>query len=210
MNGPNNEENVSKQFSVTVRDARLDVIESTIGTAPLLRIYSGTPPANAAAALSGNTLLAEITLPSDWMAAASGGSKAKSGTWTDSSANNSGTATFYRIYDSGGTTCHEQGTVTLSVPLTTNGSTAANGNVLNFASTTGVTVGMNVSGTGVVAGSTVVAVTSTTVTLSLTSTAGVSNGASITFGGDMTVDSVTFTAGQSFTVNTFTYTEGNA
>jgi hypothetical protein len=105
---------VAKQFSVAVRNARLDAIESAIGTAPLLRIYSGTPPANCAAALSGNTLLAEITLPSDWMAAASGGTKAKSGTWTDSSANATGTASFYRIFDSAGATCHEQGTVTIT------------------------------------------------------------------------------------------------
>jgi len=58
------------------------------------------------------TLLAEMTLPSDWMAAASSGSKAMSGTWADASANNTGTADFFRIWDSAGTTCHLQGTVT--------------------------------------------------------------------------------------------------
>lgn len=99
-------------LSDAVRNARLDSIETTIGTAPLLRIYSGTAPADESTALSGNTLLAECTLPSDWMAAASAGSKAKSGTWQDSSANATGTASFYRIYESTGTTCHLQGTVT--------------------------------------------------------------------------------------------------
>lgn len=201
---------MAKQFSVAVRNAKLDAIETTIGTAPLLRIYSGTPPADTATALSGNTLLAEITLPSDWLAAASGGSKSKSGTWTDSSANASGTASFYRVYDSSGATCHEQGTVTQQVQIATNALTAANGNVLNFASTTGVTVGMNVSGTGVPTGATVVAVTGTTVTMSHTSTAGVSNATTITFGGDMTVDNTSFAITQSFTVNTWSYTEGNA
>ena len=58
------------------------------------------------------TLLAEMTLPSDWMAAASSGSKALSGTWQDASANATGTAGHFRLYDSGGTTCHAQGTVT--------------------------------------------------------------------------------------------------
>jgi hypothetical protein len=53
-----------------------------------------------------------LTLPSDWMAAASSGSKAKSGTWQDLLANNAGTAGHYRIKDSGGTTCHIQGSVT--------------------------------------------------------------------------------------------------
>ena len=99
------------QYSVTVRNAQLDAVETTVGTAPLLRIYSGAAPANCAAAASG-TLLAEATLPSDWMAAASSGSKALSGTWQDASANATGTAGHWRLYDSGGTTCHAQGTVT--------------------------------------------------------------------------------------------------
>ena len=99
------------QYSVTVRNAQLDAVETTVGTAPLLRIYSGSAPANCAAAASG-TLLAEATLPSDWMAAASSGSKALSGTWQDASANATGTAGHWRLYDSSGTTCHAQGTVT--------------------------------------------------------------------------------------------------
>ena len=99
------------QYSVAVRNAQLDAVESTTGTAALLRIYSGAAPANCAAAASG-TLLAEMTLPSDWMAAASSGSKALSGTWQDASANATGTAGHFRLYDSGGTTCHAQGTVT--------------------------------------------------------------------------------------------------
>ena len=99
------------QYSVTVRNAQLDAVETTVGTAPLLRIYSGSAPANCAAAASG-TLLAEATLPSDWMEAANSGSKALSGTWQDASANATGTAGHWRLYDSGGTTCHAQGTVT--------------------------------------------------------------------------------------------------
>jgi len=99
------------QYSVAVRNAQLDAVEVTVSTAPLLRIYSGSAPANCAAAASG-TLLAEMTLPSDWMAAASSGSKALSGTWQDASANATGTAGHFRLYDSGGTTCHAQGTVT--------------------------------------------------------------------------------------------------
>lgn len=99
------------QYSVTVRNAQLDAVETTVGTAPILRIYSGSAPANCAAAASG-TLLAEATLPSDWMAAANSGSKALSGTWQDASANATGTAGHWRLYDSGGTTCHAQGTVT--------------------------------------------------------------------------------------------------
>lgn len=99
------------QLSDGVRNARLDQIESTIGTTPILRIRTGAPPAACATADSG-TVLATLNLPSDWMAAASGGSKAKSGTWEDTSADAAGTAGHFRIYDSGDTTCHMQGTVT--------------------------------------------------------------------------------------------------
>ena len=132
------------QLSTTVRNARLDAIEAAIGASAVLKIRSGSAPANVAAADSG-TVLATLTLPSDWLAAASSGSKAKSGTWQDPSADASGTAAHFRIYASDGTTPHIQGTVT-------------------------VTGG----------------------------------------GGDMTVDSVSFTAGQSFTISTFTLTDGNA
>lgn len=99
------------QLSTTVRNARLDAIETTISTSPILKIRTGAAPATCATADSG-TVLATITLPSDWMAAASAGAKAKSGTWQDSSADATGTAAHFRIYDSGGTTCHIQGTVT--------------------------------------------------------------------------------------------------
>lgn len=99
------------QHSVTVRNARLDAIETTIGTSPIMRIRSGAAPANCAAADTG-TVLATLTLPSDWLAAAASGVKSKSGTWQDLAADAAGTAGHYRIYDSGGSTCHEQGTIT--------------------------------------------------------------------------------------------------
>ena len=102
---------MSLQYGITLKNARLDVIETTIGTSPIMKIRSGAPPATPATADSG-TVLATLTLPSDWMAAASAGAKAMSGTWQDTSADNTGTAAHFRIYDSGGTTCHIQGTVT--------------------------------------------------------------------------------------------------
>lgn len=99
------------QYSTAVRNAQLDAFESTTGATALLRIRSGAPPADCATADSG-TVLATLTLPADWMAAASGGTKAKSGTWEDTSADATGTAGHFRIYDNAGTTCHAQGTIT--------------------------------------------------------------------------------------------------
>lgn len=99
------------QYSTAVRNARLDVVESTIGASAVLKIRTGSVPATCATADSG-TVLATCTLPSDWMAAASGGTKSLSGTWQDTSADATGTAAHFRIYDSTGTTCGIQGTVT--------------------------------------------------------------------------------------------------
>lgn len=132
------------QLSAAVRNARLDSVESVIGTSAVLKMRSGAAPADCATADSG-TVLATLNLPSDWMAAASSGSKAKSGTWQDASADASGTVAHFRIYDSGGTVCGLQGTVT--------------------------------------------------------ATGG---------GGDMTVDNTSFAAAQSFTITSFTLTDGNA
>lgn len=101
------------QYSVAVRNARLDAVESTIGTSAILRIRSGAQPATCATADAG-TVLATLNLPSDWMAAAASGAKAQSGTWQDASADAAGTAAHFRIYASDGTTCGAQGSVTAS------------------------------------------------------------------------------------------------
>lgn len=132
------------QTSDAIANAQLDAVESTIGTAAVLKIRTGAQPANIAASDSG-TVLATLSLPSDWMANAATRTKAKSGTWSDSSADASGTAAHWVLYASDGTTRHMQGTVT-------------------------VTGG----------------------------------------GGDITVDSVSFTAAQAFTITGFTLTAGNA
>jgi hypothetical protein len=99
------------QYSVAVRNAKLDAVETTIGTAAVLKIKTGAPPATCATADSG-TVLAACTLPSDWMGAANAGAKALAGTWEDTSADATGTAAHFRLYASDGTTCHAQGTVT--------------------------------------------------------------------------------------------------
>jgi hypothetical protein len=96
------------QLSIGVRNARLDSIETTVSTSPKLQIRTGAAPADCATADSGS-LLAEISLPSDWMAAASAGAKAKSGTWSVA-ASGTGTAGHFRIKDTAGTNTHVQGT----------------------------------------------------------------------------------------------------
>lgn len=100
---------MADQFSESLRNAWADLYESHIGASPTLEIRTGAPPANSAAADTG-TLLATLTLPADWMVAASGGSKAKSGVWSGTAAA-AGTVGHFRLKSSGGTT-HHQNTVT--------------------------------------------------------------------------------------------------
>lgn len=98
------------QYSVAVRNAKLDTVESTIGTAAVLKLFSGAEPANCAAADPAG-LLATLTLPSDWMNAAAAGAKTKLGTWSGTGSAG-GSAASFRVYDSGVAACHIQGTVT--------------------------------------------------------------------------------------------------
>ena len=97
------------QYSTTVRNAQLDALESAVGTAPILKLRTGAPPATCGTADAG-TVLVSMTLPSDWAADAASGSKGKSGTW-QGTASAGGTAAHWRLYASDGTTCHAQGTV---------------------------------------------------------------------------------------------------
>lgn len=101
------------QLSVAVRNARLDAIETAIGVSAVLKIRTGAQPSDCSQADTG-TVLATMALPSDYLTNASSGSKAKSGTWQDTSADNTGTAGYWRLYASDGTTCHAQGTVTVT------------------------------------------------------------------------------------------------
>lgn len=86
-------------------NAMLDVIDTDFPAGSILEVYSGSAPANADTAISGQTLLASITLPSSPWAAASSSSKAKQNTWQDASADGGAgaTPTFCRLKNSGDT-----------------------------------------------------------------------------------------------------------
>lgn len=101
---------MAMQYGTTLRNNQLDQVESTTGVSAKLQIRTGAQPATCATADSG-TLLAEMTLPSDWMAAAATGSKAKSGTWSVA-ASAGGTAAHFRVKDNAGSVTHIQGSVT--------------------------------------------------------------------------------------------------
>lgn len=87
-------------YSDTVRNARLDAITTAAGASALLRIYDGTRPATGGTA---TTLLAELTCNATFAPGASSGALTLNSITTDSSANATGTATWFRLVTSGGT-----------------------------------------------------------------------------------------------------------
>lgn len=88
-------------YSTTLRNAMLDAITTAAGNAALLRIYDGTRPATGGSA---TTLLAELTCGTPFAASASSGVLTLGSITQDSSANATGTATWFRIVKSDGTT----------------------------------------------------------------------------------------------------------
>jgi hypothetical protein len=90
-------------YSVALRNAQLNQITSTVGSAGLLRIYFGTKPAIGGSD-AGSTLLAQLTMGSPFAAAAASGVLTL-GTITNASAIATNTAQWFRIQTSGGTQC---------------------------------------------------------------------------------------------------------
>ena len=87
-------------YATTLRNAMLDEITAAAGSNALIRIYDGSRPATGGAA---TTLLAELTCNATFAAAASSGVLTLNSITQDSSANATGTATWFRLVTSGGT-----------------------------------------------------------------------------------------------------------
>lgn len=87
--------------AATLRTAMVDAITTRAGNAALLRIYDGTRPATGGAA---TTLLAELTCGTPFAAGAASGVLTLGAITQDSSANATGTATWFRIVKADGTT----------------------------------------------------------------------------------------------------------
>lgn len=100
------------QKSTSVRNGQLNAIPTAIGASAILRFLTGAVEANCAAADSG-TLVVSMSLPASYFAAASAGAMALTGTWTGT-CGNAGTIGHFRLKDNAGTTCHLQGTVTIT------------------------------------------------------------------------------------------------
>lgn len=104
------------KFHVNAKNSLLDQLETFIGASAFFRVFTGSMPASASSATTG-TRLVSGKIPSsggDWMAAASGGAKSKSGTWSFT-ATGTGAPGYFRIYQNSGgsiSTCIIQGLCT--------------------------------------------------------------------------------------------------
>jgi hypothetical protein len=92
----------------TIRNPMLDLITTRAGASALLRIYDGTRPATGG---TPTTLLAELTCNATFAPAASGGVLTLNAITQDSSANNTGTATWFRIVKADGTSFVMDGSI---------------------------------------------------------------------------------------------------
>mgnify|MGYP002784315460 CR=1 FL=1 len=186
------------KYSTAVKNARLDAIETAIGASAVLKIRTGAAPANVSDADTG-AVLVTMNLPADYMAAASAGSKAKSGTWQDAAADASGYAAHWRLYASDGTTPHAQGDCFM--PATA------------WAASTAYTVGQFVKNNARVYVCTV-AGTSAGAGGPTTTGTGITDN-TVTWNyvcpdtGELQLDSAVIAAGQQVTVSAFALTAGN-
>jgi hypothetical protein len=79
----------------------VDAITATIGSNGKLRIYDGTQPTDADTAIGAQNLLADLALSATAFGAASGGTATANAITSDTSANNTGTATWGSFLTSG-------------------------------------------------------------------------------------------------------------
>lgn len=98
------------KISSTAVNAQADALSDLLDNG-YLRIYDGTQPSNANTAVSTQVLLAELRFNATAAPAASGGTLTMNAITQDSSANNTGTATWFRATKSDGSTVVFDGSV---------------------------------------------------------------------------------------------------
>lgn len=95
------------RLATNTRNALADAVDDRINlgaAAGTIKIYTATQPASANTAISSQTLLATLTFSDPAFGAAAAGVITASAITSDSSADNTGTATWARIADSDGNT----------------------------------------------------------------------------------------------------------
>ena len=91
------------QISDTAADAQVDAL-TALADSGYIRIYDTPQPVDANTAISTQTLLAELRFDSTAFGASSGGTATANAITSDASADNTGTAAWFRVLESDGTT----------------------------------------------------------------------------------------------------------
>lgn len=119
------------RLSASLANTLANAIDTALGNAGTIKVYTGTQPATADTAEGGATLLATFTLGSPGFGDASGGTITLTGTPLTVAAAATGTAGWFRMETSGGTNILD-------------GSVGTSGHQINL-NTTSITSGVNVT-----------------------------------------------------------------
>lgn len=123
--------------TTAVRNAQLDALNSQTGTSAKLRIYNGTRPANANTAITSQTMLVELTCNATAFAAAASGGVLTANAISNGTAAATGTASWFRLWQSNGTTAIMDGDVSTSgADLNINNTSIATGQTVSVTSFT--------------------------------------------------------------------------
>jgi len=120
-------------YTNLIANAAADAM-ATLHNGGVMRFYTGTQPTNADTAIGAQVLLAEITFNATAFGAAVAGVATANAFTQDSSANNTGTATWYRTFKSDGTTALMDGSI---------GTSGSNINMVTTSITSGQPVQVN-------------------------------------------------------------------
>lgn len=124
------------QISYDAANAEADALAPLMNSGKL-RLYSGSVPTRADDSIGAAVQLAELTMNATAFGAASNGVITANAITQDSSADDTGVASFYRVWDAAGTTCYLQGTVgTASCDLNLNSTSISAGAAVSVSSFT--------------------------------------------------------------------------
>ena len=125
------------KYDTTTRNDMLAALNTRIGTSAKLRIYNGTRPANVGTAITSQTMLAELTCNATAFAATPSGGVLTANAISNGTAAATGTASWYRLFQSNGTTAISDGDVATSgSDLNLNNTSIATGQTVSVTSFT--------------------------------------------------------------------------
>jgi hypothetical protein len=99
------------KFDTATRNAEMDAVTARVGTSGLLRVYNGTRPANPGTAITTQTMLVELTCNATAFAPAASGGVLTANAISNGTAAATGTASWFRLFQSNGTTAIVDGDV---------------------------------------------------------------------------------------------------